>query len=452
MKKLFIKTYGCQMNFYDSDHMSNLLRDNGYETSLDIKEADLVILNTCHIRDKAAEKMYSDLGRIKKVFENNNLKKPTIAVAGCVAQAEGKEITKRSPWVDLVVGPQAYTDLPKLLKNISNNSKKKKEIILQFPEVPKFDLLNFNKKKGKVSDFVTIQEGCDKFCSFCVVPFTRGPEYSRSKKSILEEIQIMAKNGVKEITLLGQNVNAWKDNSNKSKVYSLGCLIEDIAKMEEILSIRYTTSHPLDMDLDLIKAHKNVNKLMPYLHLPIQSGSDNILKKMNRRHTASEYLKIIELVRKYCEDIAISSDFIVGHPGETKDDHKKTLEIINEVRFASSYSFMYSERPGTKSSELDDTVEQDEKKARLKEIQNELNYHQLVFNKNMENLDIPILITDKNKNNQFLGRSPYNQTVYINQENVPFKESNEKLIGSMLNVKIIKSNQNSLLGSCSNNA
>ena len=451
MKKLFIKTYGCQMNFYDSDHMSNLLNGHGYETSEDIKEADLVILNTCHIRDKAAEKMYSDLGRIKKIYENNNLIKPIIAVAGCVAQAEGKEITKRSPWVDLVVGPQAYTDLPKLLKKINENSKKK-EINLKFPEIPKFDLLNFDKKIGKVSDFVTIQEGCDKFCSFCVVPFTRGPEYSRSRKSILDEIKIMAQNGVKEIILLGQNVNAWKDNANLSKAYTLGNLIEDIAKIDEILSIRYTTSHPLDMDLELIKAHKNVDKLMPYLHLPIQSGSDNILKKMNRRHTASEYLKIIELVRKYCEDIAISSDFIVGHPGETNEDHKKTLDIINEVQFASSYSFMYSERPGTKSSEFGEIVDNNIKKIRLHQIQNKLNYYQLAFNKNMEGLKFPILITDKNKNNQLLGRSPYNQTVYIDEENLPVKKHREKLIGSMLDVKIIKSNQNSLLGSFTKNA
>ena len=451
MKKLFIKTYGCQMNFYDSDHMSNLLNGHGYETSEDIKEADLVILNTCHIRDKAAEKMYSDLGRIKKIYENNNLIKPIIAVAGCVAQAEGKEITKRSPWVDLVVGPQAYTDLPKLLKKINEDSKKK-EINLKFPEIPKFDLLNFDKKIGKVSDFVTIQEGCDKFCSFCVVPFTRGPEYSRSRKSILDEIKIMAQNGVKEIILLGQNVNAWKDDTNESKAYTLGHLIEDIAKIDEILSIRYTTSHPLDMDLELIKAHKNVDKLMPYLHLPIQSGSDNILKKMNRRHTSSEYLKIIELVRKYCEDIAISSDFIVGHPGETNEDHKKTLDIINEVQFASSYSFMYSERPGTKSSEFGEIVDENIKKIRLYQIQNKLNHYQLAFNRNMEGLEFPILITDKNKNNQLLGRSPYNQIVYIDEENLSVKKYHEKLIGSMLNVKIIKSNQNSLLGSFTKNA
>ncbi len=451
MKKLFIKTYGCQMNFYDSDHMSNLLNGHGYETSEDIKGADLVILNTCHIRDKAAEKMYSDLGRIKKIYENNNLIKPIIAVAGCVAQAEGKEITKRSPWVDLVVGPQAYTDLPKLLKKINEDSKKK-EIYLKFPEIPKFDHLNFDKKIGKVSDFVTIQEGCDKFCSFCVVPFTRGPEYSRSRKSILDEIKIMAQNGVKEIILLGQNVNSWKDDANESKAYTLGHLIEDIAKIDEILSIRYTTSHPLDMDIDLIKAHKNIDKLMPYLHLPIQSGSDNILKKMNRRHTANEYLKIIELVRKYCEDIAISSDFIVGHPGETKEDHKKTLEIINEVKFASSYSFTYSERPGTKSSEFGEIVDENIKKIRLHEIQNKLNHYQLTFNKNMEGLEFPVLITDKNKNNQFLGRAPYNQSVFINEEKLSVKKHHEKLIGSMLNVKIIKSNQNSLLGSFTKNA
>ncbi len=451
MKKLFIKTYGCQMNFYDSDHMSNLLNGHGYETSEDIKKADLVILNTCHIRDKAAEKMYSDLGRIKKIYENDNLIKPIIAVAGCVAQAEGKEITKRSPWVDLVVGPQAYTDLPKLLKKINEDSKKK-EINLKFPEIPKFDFLNFDKKTSKVSDFVTIQEGCDKFCSFCVVPFTRGPEYSRSRKSILDEIKIMGQNGVKEIILLGQNVNAWKDSSNEGKTHTLGYLIEDIAKIDEILSIRYTTSHPLDMDLELIKAHKNVDKLMPYLHLPVQSGSDKILKKMNRKHTASEYLKIIELVRKYCEDIAISSDFIVGHPGETKEDHKNTLDIINEVKFASSYSFMYSERPGTKSSEFGEIVDENTKKIRLYEIQNKLNHYQLIFNKNMEGLEFPILITDKNKNGQFLGRSPYNQVVYINEENLSVKKHHENLIGSMLNVKIIQSNQNSLLGSFTKNA
>ncbi len=445
MKKLFIKTYGCQMNFYDSDHMSNLLNDYGYETSEKIEEADLVIFNTCHIRDKAAEKMYSDLGRIKKIYEKNNSIKPIIAVAGCVAQAEGKEITKRSPWVDLVIGPQAYTDFPKLIEKISKDTKKK-EISLKFPEIPKFDLLNFDKKTGKVSDYVTIQEGCDKFCSFCVVPFTRGPEYSRPRKSILEEIKIMVQNGLKEVILLGQNVNSWRDNSNTSRFYNLGCLIEDIAKIDEILSIRYTTSHPLDMDLDLIKAHKNVDKLMPYLHLPIQSGSDNILKKMNRKHTASEYLKIIELVRKYCADIAISSDFIVGHPGETNEDHKKTLDIINEVQFASSYSFMYSERPGTKSSELNEIVDQNLKKIRLKEVQNRLNHHQLIFNKKMESLNFPILITNKNKNNQLLGRSPFNQTVYIYEQNSKVKKCNQKLIGSMLNVKIIKSHQNSLLG------
>ena len=438
------------MNFYDSDHMSNLLYDLGYETSEEIKKADLIILNTCHIRDKAAQKMYSDLGRIKKNYENNNLSKPIITVAGCVAQAEGKEIIERSPWVDLVVGPQAYTDLPKLIEKINKKSKKK-EISLKFPEIPKFDMLNFDKKRGKVSDYVTIQEGCDKFCSFCVVPYTRGPEYSRSRKSILEEIKTMAQNGVKEIILLGQNVNAWRDNSNKSRMYGLGSLIEDIAKIDQILSIRYTTSHPLDMDLDLIKAHKNVKKLMPYLHLPIQSGSDNILKKMNRKHTASEYLKIIELVRKNCEDIAISSDFIVGHPGETKDDHQKTLDIINEVKFASSYSFMYSERPGTKSSELDEKVDDNIKKFRLYEIQDSLNHYQFAFNKKMENLDFPILITDKNKNYQFLGRSPYNQTVYINEETLPVKKPHEKLIGSIFNVKIIKSNQNSLLGNFTNN-
>ena len=256
----------------------------------------------------------------------------------------------------------------------------------------------------------------------------------------------MAKKGVKEVVLLGQNVNAWKDSSDEKKHFSLGSLIQEIADIDTILSIRYTTSHPLDMDLDLIKAHKYVDKLMPYLHLPIQSGSDKILRKMNRRHTTNQYLKIIELVKRYREDIAISSDFIIGHPDETEDDHKKTLAVIDEVKFSSSYSFVYSERPGTKSSELNNNVDDKTKKKRLYEIQKRLSYFQLDFNRKMENLIFPILITDKNKNNQLVGRSPYNQSVYINEHNLPTKYNNVELIGKMMNIKIEVANQNSLLG------
>ena len=442
MKKLFMKTYGCQMNFYDSGHMSKILKPYGYAESSKIQEADLIILNTCHIRDKAAEKVYSDLGRIKSIFEKNEIIKPIIAVAGCVAQAEGEEIIKRSPWVDIVVGPQAYTDIPKILDKLK---KEKKVTNLSFPEVPKFDNLNFENDNNKISEFVTIQEGCDKFCSFCVVPFTRGPEYSRSKKSILNEINSLVSSGVKEVVLLGQNVNAWKDPQSKNN-FGLGNLIEEIASISGLLSIKYTTSHPLDMDIDLIKAHKNVDKLMPYLHLPIQSGSDKILKIMNRKHTAKDYLKIIELIKKYCPDIAISTDFIIGHPEENEDDHKNTLKIINDVKFSSSYSFMYSERPGTKSGDMNNQVDVEIKKERLFEVQKLLKRYQLLFNKKIENKTIPVLFLNINKKNQLFGRSPYNQPVYINQNQLNKKSILSKLVGRKLSVMISKSNQNSLEG------
>ena len=442
MKKLFLKTYGCQMNFYDSRHISKLLKPHGYAESYEIKEADLIILNTCHIRDKAAEKVYSELGRIKKIFKKNIKKKPVIAVAGCVAQAEGKEIIKRSPWVDIVVGPQAYTDIPKLIEKLRNE---KKITHLGFPEIPKFDNLCFQNDNSKISEFITIQEGCDKFCSFCVVPYTRGPEYSRSKESIIDEVKLMVSKGLKEVILLGQNVNAWKD-PQVNYDFGLGHLIEEIASINEIVSIRYTTSHPLDMDIDLIKAHKDVDKLMPYLHLPIQSGSDKILKKMNRRHTSKQYLKIIELVRKYCPDIAISSDFIIGHPGEDEEDHKKTLEIINEVKFSSSFSFIYSERPGTKSSDMNDLIDNDIKKARLIEIQNLLKKYQLTFNKSFDNKKIPVLISNFNKKNQLVGRSPYNQLVCIHENSLNKNPTLSNFIGNKHYIRISKSNQNSLEG------
>ena len=346
MKKLYIKTYGCQMNFYDSEQISNLLSSSGYNITENSEDADLIVLNTCHIRDKAVEKTFSDLGRIKKSIKlsNNNKLKPIVAVAGCVAQAQGEEIMKRSPWVDIVVGPQSYTDLPSLISKV-NKVEKKELVNLDFPTIPKFDHLDQNVNEKKISSFLTIQEGCDKFCSFCVVPYTRGPEYSRSIESIMMEVKKLIKRGTREIILLGQNVNAWTSKGNKKFSLTLGNLIDEISKYDEILSIRYTTSHPLDMDLKLIETHQKNKKLMPYLHLPIQSGSNNILSKMNRKHTVEDYLKIIEKVKEYRPDIAISSDFIVGFPGETDQDHRKTLKLINEVKFASSYSFKYSPRP-----------------------------------------------------------------------------------------------------------
>ena len=316
---------------------------------------------------------------------------------------------------------------------------------MSFPEIPKFDNLCFQNDNSKISEFITIQEGCDKFCSFCVVPYTRGPEYSRSKESIIDEVKLMVSKGLKEVILLGQNVNAWKDPQVNND-FGLGHLIEEIASINEIVSIRYTTSHPLDMDIDLIKAHKDVDKLMPYLHLPIQSGSDKILKKMNRRHTSKQYLKIIELVRKYCPDIAISSDFIIGHPGEDEEDHKKTLEIINEVKFSSSFSFIYSERPGTKSSDMNDLIGNDIKKARLIEIQNLLKKYQLTFNKSFDNKKIPVLISNFNKKNQLVGRSPYNQLVCIHENSLNKNSTLSNFIGNKHYIRISKSNQNSLEG------
>ncbi len=454
MKKLFIKTYGCQMNFYDSDKIGNLLKSLGYVFTNDLKEANLIVLNTCHIRDKAVEKTFSDLGRIKKTIETkeNYVQKPIIVLAGCVAQAQGEEIMKRSPWVDIVVGPQAYTELPKLISK-ANKIEKKRLINIDFPTIPKFDYLDHNLIEQKRSAFLTIQEGCDKFCSFCVVPYTRGPEFSRSAESILEEVKFLVKKGVKEVILLGQNVNAWKYKSKTGKSWSFGNLIEEISKFEKIFSIKYTTSHPLDIDMELIKAHKNIEKLMPYLHLPIQSGSDNILKKMNRKHSVKDYLKIIEKVREYRPDIAISSDFIVGFPGESETDHEDTIKLIDEVKFSSSYSFMYSPRPGTPSAQFSDQIDENIKKERLYQIQKSLKKHQFKFNEGTVNNKMNILISEKNKKNQFVGKSPYNQTVIIenilnskfNKETV-IKKNEMLYVGEIKNVKIIKAYQNSLEG------
>ncbi len=436
------------MNYYDSEQIANLLNRSGYSITDNSEEADLILLNTCHIRDKAVEKTFSDLGRIKKSIKlnRNNKPKPIVAVAGCVAQAQGKEILKRSPWVDIVVGPQSYTDLPSLISKV-NKVEKKELININFPTIPKFDLLQYDVKGKKISSFLTIQEGCDKFCTFCVVPYTRGPEFSRSTQSILEEVKELVKRGTKEIILLGQNVNAWKTQNSDNSYSSIGDLIDEISKIEEILSIRYTTSHPLDMNLKLIETHQNNKKLMPYLHLPIQSGSDKILSKMNRKHSVDDYLKIIDKVRKYKPDIAISSDFIVGFPSETDLDHKKTLELIDKVKFASSFSFKYSARPGTPSANLNDHVDEQVKNQRLQELQLALKRHQFAFNQKCINSKMRVLILEKNKKNQFIGKSPYNQTVVLEEKNNFNPELLKKLknvVGQMIDLRITNAFQNSL--------
>ena len=442
MKKLYIKTHGCQMNMYDSDKMIDLLKPLGYEIAINGDNADLIVINTCHIREKAVEKTYSELGRYRdqaKLRKELTGKKTIIAVAGCVAQAEGEAIMKRSPWVDIVVGPQSYQSLPDLISKV-DPVEKNKLIKIDFPIVPKFDELKSKISERGPSAFLTIQEGCDKFCSFCVVPYTRGSEYSRSIESIIQEAESLIDSGVKEITLLGQNVNAWSSKWKDGRIWGLGRLIQELAKIKDLEFIRYTTSHPLDMDIELIEAHRDIDKLMPYLHLPVQSGSDNILRSMNRKHKVRDYLQIIEKVRYHIPNIAISGDFIIGFPGETDNDHNETIRLIKEINFSQAYSFKYSIRPGTPAATLSNQVEEKTKKIRLQEVQNILREQQFDFNKNSVNSNIKVLVLKNGKKlNQFLGRSPFNQSVYFNHEK-------KELIGKIINVKVTDAHQNSISG------
>ena len=442
MKKLYMKTHGCQMNMYDSEKMIDLLKPLGYEIIYNGDDADLIVINTCHIREKAVEKTYSELGRYRdqaKLRKEQTGKKTIIAVAGCVAQAEGEAIMKRSPWVDIVVGPQSYQSLPELISKV-DPVEKNKLIKIDFPIVPKFDELKSKISERGPSAFLTIQEGCDKFCSFCVVPYTRGSEYSRSIESIIQEAKSLIDSGVKEITLLGQNVNAWSSRWKDGKIWGLGKLIQELAKITELQFIRYTTSHPLDMDIELIEAHRDIDKLMPYLHLPVQSGSDKILRSMNRKHKVRDYLQIIEKVRYHIPNIAISGDFIIGFPGETDNDHNETIRLIKKINFSQAYSFKYSIRPGTPAATLPNQVDEKTKKLRLHEVQNILREQQFDFNKNSVNSNIKVLVLKNGKKlNQFLGRSPFNQSVYFNHEK-------KELIGSIINVKVTDAHQNSISG------
>ena len=442
MKKLFIKTHGCQMNFYDSDKMSDLLKPHGYQLDNNEDNADLIVLNTCHIREKAVEKTYSELGRIRdkiKLRKEKTGKKSIVAVAGCVAQAQGKEIMKRSPWVDIVVGPQSYQNLPELISKV-DPVKNNKFIDIEFPTIPKFDHLNCHISDRSPSAFLTIQEGCDKFCTFCVVPYTRGAEYSRPLTSIIDEAKKLVDSGVKEITLLGQNVNAWNAVDKDKNIWGLGRLIEELAKIKELQFIRYTTSHPLDMDIELIEAHRDIDKLMPYLHLPVQSGSDKVLKMMNRKHTSAEYIKVIEKIRDYNPEIAISGDFIIGFPGETDKDHQATLNLIKEINYSQAYSFKYSSRPGTPAVVFFNHVEESIKSSRLQEVQDLLRLQQMEFNKKSINSTQNVLVLKNGKKNrQYLGRSPFNQSIY-------FYSDDNNLIGSTIDINVTEAFQNSLTG------
>jgi tRNA-2-methylthio-N6-dimethylallyladenosine synthase len=439
-KKVFVKTYGCQMNVYDSERMCDVLAPLGYVETARPDDADLVILNTCHIREKAAEKVYSELGMIRKMkrARADQGSEVLVAVAGCVAQAEGEEILRRAPVVDLVFGPQTYHRLPELLARMAGGERA--VIETEFPAEEKFDRLNTRIQTGRsVATFLTVQEGCDKFCTFCVVPYTRGAEFSRPVEQVLGEARRMAARGVRELTLLGQNVNAYHGVDGQGRNVGLAGLVAELSRIVGIERIRYTTSHPRDMTEDLIAAHADNPKLMPYLHLPVQSGSDRILKAMNRGHTAEQYLSLLEKVRGARPDIAISGDFIVGFPGETDKEFESTLALVREVRYASAFTFKYSPRPGTPAAEQANQVPESEKSARLHELQALIHGQQSDFNASVVGRTVPVLIEKPGRDDgQLVGRSPYLQAVHL--------MADRSLIGKIVDTRITGVGTNSLSG------
>ncbi len=437
-KSVFIRTYGCQMNVYDSERMAGLLKPLGYGAAETPEDADLVILNTCHIREKAAEKVYSELGRLKKLKDRRAKDGGAmkIAVAGCVAQAEGPEITARAPQVDMVVGPQAYHRLPELL---ARHARAEGDILeTDFAVDEKFDRLSERAADGPTA-FLTIQEGCDKFCTFCVVPYTRGPEVSRPVEAIVAEARSLAAQGVKELTLLGQNVNAWQGVSDEGRDWGLGELCRHLARIGGIERIRFTTSHPRDMDDGLIAALGEEEKLMPYLHLPVQAGSDKILKAMNRGHDAEHYLRLIERIRAARPDIALSGDFIVGFPGETNEDFEQTLALVEAVDYASAYSFKYSRRPGTPGAAMPKQVAEAEKDERLARLQALLEHQRQTFNERQIGRKLPVLLEKTGRHEgQLIGRSPYLQSVHLSAP--------ESMLGSIALAAIEGVTPNALAG------
>jgi tRNA-2-methylthio-N6-dimethylallyladenosine synthase len=439
-RKVFIKTYGCQMNVYDSGRMADALAADGYAPTEVMEEADLVLLNTCHIREKAAEKVYSALGRLRehKKARAAEGKEFMIGVAGCVAQAEGEEISRREPAVDVVIGPQTYHRLPQALQKARAGER---VVDTEYALEDKFEHLpDPTKVAGKprsVTAFLTVQEGCDKFCTFCVVPYTRGSEVSRPLTQLLAEARRLVDSGVRELTLLGQNVNAWHGEDEKGRGIGLGDLLYKLAEIPGLARLRYTTSHPRDMDDRLIEAHRDLRMLMPYLHLPVQSGSDRILKAMNRRHKASEYVALIERIRSVRPDIALSGDFIVGFPGETEQDFEDTVNLVREVNYAQAYSFKYSTRPGTPGADLPDHVAEDVKTERLARLQALLLEQQQAFMQSMIGKTIDLLLEKPGRMpGQLIGRSPWLQSV-----NVDAKSSQ---IGDIIQVRITAAGPNSL--------
>ncbi|GGE56037.1 tRNA-2-methylthio-N(6)-dimethylallyladenosine synthase [Niveispirillum cyanobacteriorum] len=440
-KKLFIKTYGCQMNVYDSDRMADVLGPLGYEPTDTPDGADMVILNTCHIREKASEKVYSELGRIRHLQNEKAADggRMVVAVAGCVAQAEGAEIMMRAPHVDMVFGPQTYHQLPEMVTRAVRGAGG--VVNTDFPVESKFDLLPEESAKPQgPAAFLSVQEGCDKFCTFCVVPYTRGSEYSRPVAQVLNEAKRLVSHGVREITLLGQNVNAFHGEGPDGKAWGLGRLIRALAEIDGLARIRYTTSHPRDMDDDLIDAHGTVPQLMPFLHLPVQSGSDRILAAMNRKHTGDDYRRLIDRLRTRQPDLALSSDFITGFPGETDQDFADTLRLITDIGFAQAYSFKYSARPGTPAATLEGRqVDEKVKDERLQAVQQLLNAQQVAFNQTMIGRTLSVLFDRVGKlEGQLLGRSAYMQSVYV--------QAPARLMGQMVEVHITGAYANSLSG------
>jgi tRNA-2-methylthio-N6-dimethylallyladenosine synthase len=439
VKKVFVKSYGCQMNVYDAERMADVLSGEGYSETAVMEEADLVILNTCHIREKAAEKVYSELGRVRDLKNQRAAggRDTKIVVAGCVAQAEGKEILRRAPAVDVVVGPQSYHRLPELLRTARG------AVDTEFPIEDKFGHLpapSPEKIRSRgITAFLTIQEGCDKFCTFCVVPYTRGAEVSRPVTKILEEARRLADAGVRELTLIGQNVNAYHGAGRDGSTWNLSRLLCAIAEIPGVARLRYTTSHPRDMDDDLVAAHRDLPALMPYLHLPVQAGSDRVLHAMNRRHTADGYRRLIEKIRTARPDIALSSDFIVGFPGETELDFEDTMRLVADVGFASAFSFKYSPRPGTPAAEIEEQVPEPLKAERLARLQALLEDQRQGFNRGTVGRTLDVLLEKPGRHpGQLAGKSPYLQMVQI--------EHDSRQIGDVVPVRIVRAGSNSLFG------
>ena len=426
------------MNVYDSNRIFDIVKNIGYKKSQDQTNVDCYVINTCHIRDKAKEKVFHEVGRIKEIYSNK--KKPIMVIAGCVAQAENQEILKRDSFIDVVIGPQSYHKINQILTNFQKN---KKEDETEFDTIAKFDLLEkIKNSESKVSSFLTIQEGCDKFCNFCVVPYTRGPECSRSFKTILKEAEDLVKNGAKEITLLGQNVNAYKF-LEKNKEYRISNLINELEKFNELKRIRYTTSHPVDMTEDLIDCYKSNKKLMPFIHLPIQSGSNKLLKLMNRKHKVEDYIDIHNKLLKINSSIKISSDFIVGYPGEEKNDFEETIQLVKKIKFINSFLLFFSPRPGTKESKIKE-IDSKISKERLIELQSYLFQNQINHNKSLEGKRIDVLVENKIKHQKkYFGRNEFFNSVIF--------EGDEDDIGKLVKVNIETSNQNTLFGKIKNN-